>query len=322
MIQHTETFYFQKVPARIAGANKGTYGKMLLIAGSSGMAGAAYLAGLAAYRSGAGLVKIFTHEQNRMILQIQLPEAIVETYTEHMSEKQMTEQIACAVKWADVCVIGPGLGKSEQAEQILTGALKAICENPEKVLIADADALNLCANVTEAEREDQPGYWLKKAADLNAVAITPHPLEMSRFSGKKLTDILENPLSAALDIARTTGIITLLKGAESIVAYADAQQIFQNKNASPALAKAGSGDVLSGCIAGMYLVMRASEPGAETVQKRKQLLGDAVALGCLIHNLSGDAAAAKYGIHGVLAHETAEQIGKVLERYGKRQYGE
>lgn len=109
------------LPKRTARSHKGIYGKVLCIAGSKNMAGAAYLCGYAALRAGAGMVRIFTPEANRIILQTLLPEAIMTTYEDRES---MLEQLTEAFSWADTVAIGPGLGKSDNSAVLLEQVMK------------------------------------------------------------------------------------------------------------------------------------------------------------------------------------------------------
>ena len=130
------------LPKRTARSHKGIYGKVLCIAGSRNMAGAAYLCGYAALRTGAGMVQIFTPEANRIILQTLLPEAIMTTYEDRDS---MLEQLTEAFSWADTVAIGPGLGKSDNSAVLLEQVMKK-WNHP---MVVDADGLNLLAERME-----------------------------------------------------------------------------------------------------------------------------------------------------------------------------
>lgn len=145
----------EKLPPRYEDSNKGDYGKLLLAAGSRNMCGAAYLAGKAAYRSGVGLVYIYTEECNRVILQELLPEAVLITY---QPERWDRSQLETALQGITAVAAGPGLGKSTCAGEILQTILK---NRLPKVL--DADALNLLASHPQ---------WYKLAQD-SFVVITP-----------------------------------------------------------------------------------------------------------------------------------------------------
>lgn len=145
-----KTTYLKKIPARRSDSNKGTYGKILVAAGSEGMCGAAYLAGLAAYRSGAGLVRILTPASNRLIVQSLLPEAIFTGYDSDSNFRVLSE---ANVSWADILVLGPGLGTEALSVTLVRELLQAIaaqCDaTPSKwlgkfpLLLIDADGLNI-----------------------------------------------------------------------------------------------------------------------------------------------------------------------------------
>ena len=147
-------------------SHKGTYGKVLLIAGSRGMGGAAVLAGRAAYRSGCGLVRIFTHESNRLIVQSCIPEAIVSVWE---NEEELETKLKEALAWSDTAGIGPGLGRGRAQRKMI----RFVLEHYEKPLVVDADGLNeLCSC---------PELLLRTRAK---VILTPHIVEMERFSGR------------------------------------------------------------------------------------------------------------------------------------------
>jgi hydroxyethylthiazole kinase-like uncharacterized protein yjeF len=152
------------LPKRMDHSNKGSYGKLLVIAGSVNMAGAAIMCARAAYRSGCGLVKILTAEENRVIIQSAVPEAILSTYGTKLDEMQVVEEL----KWADAVVLGPGIGTERNAQKLVSLVLKN-CAVP---LLLDADALNVIAKETE--------LLLRPHTEM---VVTPHLGEMARLTG-------------------------------------------------------------------------------------------------------------------------------------------
>lgn len=316
-----KTTYLRKIPARRSDSNKGTYGKILVAAGSEGMCGAAYLAGLAAYRSGAGLVRILTPEANRLIVQSLLPEAIFTGYDSDSNFRVLSE---ANVSWADILVLGPGLGTEALSVTLVRELLQAIAAQcdaaPSKwlrkfpLLLIDADGLNILSACPELmQLVDQIALQIP-------VVVTPHPMEMARLSAASLQEILQCPAHAAEALAAAHGTITVMKGSETIVVDADGHA-FQNLEASPALSKGGSGDVLSGAIAGVYAVLRAdridalNEASAEEQRTRwRRMAFDAAVTGVLLHAEAGRQAANIHGTHGVLARETADMLGIVMKR--------
>lgn len=316
-----KTTYLRKIPARRSDSNKGTYGKILVAAGSEGMCGAAYLAGLAAYRSGAGLVRILTPETNRLIVQSLLPEAIFTGYDSDSNFRVLSE---ANVSWADILVLGPGLGTEALSVTLVRELLQAIaaqCDAAQSkwlrkypLLLIDADGLNILSARPELmQLVDQIALQIP-------VVVTPHPMEMARLSAASLQEILQCPAHAAEALAAAHGTITVMKGSETIVLDADGHA-FQNLEASPALSKGGSGDVLSGAIAGVYAVLRADlidalneAPAEEQRTRWRSMAFDATVTGVLLHAEAGRQAANIHGTHGVLARETADMLGIVMQR--------
>ncbi len=314
-----KTTYLRKIPARRSDSNKGTYGKILVAAGSEGMCGAAYLAGLAAYRSGAGLVRILTPASNRLIVQSLLPEAIFTGYDTDSNVQVLSE---ANVSWADILVLGPGLGTEALSVTLVRELLQAIaaqCDASRSkwtrkfpLLLIDADGLNILSARPELMQ------LIDQIALQIPVVVTPHPMEMARLSAASLQEILQCPAHAAEALAEAHGTITVMKGSETIVLDADGHA-FQNLEASPALSKGGSGDVLSGAIAGVYAVLRAdgidalNEASAEEQRTRwRRMAFDATVTGVLLHAEAGRQAAEIHGTHGVLARETADMLGIVM----------
>jgi NAD(P)H-hydrate epimerase len=296
----------KRLPARRPDGNKGTFGKLLLIAGSDGMSGAAYLSALAAYRTGAGLVHILTVESNRAILQTLIPEAVVISYDpqqiaafqEHPedeerdsedyrseerrleSEEQFQEMICQQCDWADAIVMGPGLG---QKPYVLT-LVETVLEHAYVPVILDADGLNTLAKHT----------YLNRFLTENII-ITPHIGEMARLTGTGTSEIKEMPVKTAREYSAQTGVICVLKDAATVIADKDGNT-WLNTSGCAAMAKAGSGDVLTGVI------------GALSVQGMDNI--DAAVFGVYLHGLAGEAAAAAEGDRSVLAGDIANHIFK------------
>lgn len=267
-----------RLPKRVAYSNKGTYGKALIIAGSVNMAGAAYLAAYAAYKTGCGLVRIVTPQENREILQSLLPEAILSTYQTQNPDLQMIED---AISWADVINIGPGIGKSETAKRIL----KLVLQKRNCPLVIDADAINLMAMHQE--------LWNETMKD---VVMTPHLKEMSGICQTKIAKIKDNLIQTATKLASMHKLVCVLKDTRTIVVGDN--QIYINQSGNNGMAKAGSGDILSGIITGLLAQHMETFEGA--------------VLGVYIHGLSGDKAAQKMGQYSILARDIADSISSVI----------
>ena len=265
-------------PKRKPNSHKGTYGKVLLIVGSKGMSGAAYLSARAAYEVGAGLVQIYTAEENRVILQQLLPEAIVTTYQEY-NEKELDDLI----EWADVVGIGSGLGKSDVAKALVRRTLEQV----NACCVIDADALNI---ISEDEN-------LKVMLQSNII-LTPHMKEMSRLLGCSVKELAENRFDILNDFVKTYPVVCVMKDARTLVGSCK-DELYLNLSGTAAMAKAGAGDVLTGIIAGI------AGQGKDCY--------DSACIGVYLHGLAGEKARDKKGNYSVLARDIIDGISEVLK---------
>ena len=270
--------YRKMLPDRPEDSNKGTYGRLLVIAGSKGMAGAAYLNAHAAYMTGAGLVRIYTSSDNREILQTLLPEAIITTYEEYNKEELLS-----LLTWADSVCIGSGLGMSRLSERIL----KTVIEYVKVPCLIDADGLNLLA---------ENNNYLNQMAERRFV-ITPHMKEMSRLTGTPVEELKADRIQILKDFISRYRITCVLKDSRTLIA-SEEKGIRMNLTGNSAMAKAGSGDVLAGVISGWMVQGKEAEDAAE--------------LGTYIHGLSGDLAKFEKGVYSVMARDLIEYISKAL----------
>lgn len=256
------------LPRRAPDGNKGTFGKVLLIAGSKNMAGAAILSARAAYRAGAGMVKVVTTEVNREILQRSVPEALLRT------DFDLADDVE---NWADVIVIGPGMGKSEQARS----ALEEVLRFRTKPIIIDADALNLLA-----ENDDLKLLLKNRENELPNVILTPHPGEFSRLFEVPVGELKSDLEAYARKMAQEFHCVVVAKDARTFVARENGAS-FLNLFGNSGMATAGSGDVLAGFIGGL------AAQGMDAF--------DAACLGVALHGKAGDFAARELGEHAVMA---------------------
>ena len=267
------------LPERDENSNKGSCGRVLIIGGSTCMAGAPYFSSKAAYRTGCGLVEIFTHEDNRVILQTLIPEAVLSVW----NEKIDFEKLENSIKKADVIAIGMGLSTSDDALEILKFTLqKRTCP-----IIIDADALNLLAKSKE----------LFKQINQNAI-ITPHPLEMSRISGVDVKEITANIPEFAQNFANENGLICVLKDHHTAVSKPNSDSIYINQSGNSGMSTGGSGDVLDGIIAG--LLAQGCEPYI------------AATLGVYIHGLAGDIASQIHSQYSLMASDIIDALPEVF----------
>lgn len=264
------------IPSRKKRSNKGSYGKVLTIAGQKNMAGAAFLSAKASYLTGAGLVKILTAEENRVILQQLLPEAVLETYVD--APHNMREMMS----WATVLVAGPGLGTGKRAEDMI----RQVLAEAEVPVILDADGLNLVAKHPQ---------WLKDAGC--PVIVTPHLGEMARLIHKDISDIQGRLPETARKFAAEHRVICVLKDARTVTALPDGR-MWINTSGNNGMATAGSGDVLTGILAG--LIAQGMDPEC------------AAFTGVYLHGLAGDVQVKDRGNYGLMAQDILEGIARVL----------
>ena len=280
----TVTFGYEKqdlflgFPKRKKNSHKGSYGKVLMIAGSKGMSGAAYLSAKAAYAVGAGLVQIYTHEENRVILQQLLPEVIITTYDTFDSE-----QLEKLIQWADLIGIGCGLGKSDTAERVMQYTLKRALVP----CVVDADGINILSKHME---------WIEETNAL--IVLTPHMKEMSRMLQCSVKELIEQRMERLHAFVERYKVVCVLKDARTLVAK-EHQNTYLNLSGNAAMAKAGSGDVLAGVIVG--ILAQQCEPYTSAC------------LGVFLHGLAGDMARDKKGAYSVLASDLVAEISSVLK---------
>lgn len=274
----------QRMPKRRPDSNKGTYGRVLIVAGSRNMAGAAWFSAKAAYRMGTGLVTIYTAESNRMILQQLLPDAVMKTYEDGTPDMTvLSEQI----KNHRVIVVGPGLGRSEAAQEIV----RTVMAQAKGTLIIDADALNIVA-----EHEE----WLKGCqAD---AAVTPHMMELSRLTGHNIQYLKENLVQVCEEFRQHNGVICISKDARTMI-FDGSENIYVNTTGNNGMSVGGSGDVLTGVIAGLCA--------------QGMALNDASRLGVYLHGRAGDIAAGRMGMHAMTASDMIDALPELLKNIEK-----
>ena len=233
-----------KIPPIRYDAHKGTRKHLAIIGGGQGMAGAVILAARGALRSGIGLVRIFVARENVGAAVGAVPSALVSEWPAEQS--QLEQKIS---KWADAIVIGPGLGKSEEARSIVE---RTLAQSRVPALL-DADALNLFEGDTKALRDLLAG---------RPALVTPHAAEFARLAGTDVKTILANRFDIGLDLARTLGATVLLKGSPTIV-FTEEGHRYVIARGTAALGTGGSGDLLAG-VAGTILAQTANATTAAT----------------------------------------------------------
>lgn len=274
------------LPERHADSHKGDFGRVLMITGSEGMAGAAYLSARAAYGVGAGLVQIYTHGSNRAVLQELLPEAIVSAYEDYEAER-----LDNLLAQADVVCIGCGLGQSETAVKILEHVMR----HAGKTCVIDADGLNILSGRME----------LLRKAEM-PVILTPHMKEMSRLSGYGIGTLKDSRIDILRRFTDGFPAVCVLKDSRTAV-LEKGRHPFLNLAGNSSMAKGGAGDVLAGVIAG--LAAQGMSPY------------DSAVLGVFLHACGGDEARAEKGSYSVQARGLIAGIEKVIKKAEEKQTG-
>lgn len=267
------------IPKRIAAGNKGTFGKVLVIAGSKNMSGAAYFAALSSMRMGAGMVRVLTVESNREIIQRELPEALLSTY---MNAVEAEDAVDKCLEWADVILMGPGIGTDSVAESIV----KHVLEKSVLPLVLDADGLNCLYGNTLLLRNYRGMAFL-----------TPHMGEMGRLVGSTISELKSDPVREAAHLATSCDVVCVLKDARTCTALPNGK-VFINTSGNDGMATAGSGDVLAGILAGL-------------LAQNCDVLA-AAPLAVYIHGRAGDAAAEEGGRRNVIASDIIAHIKDVV----------
>ncbi|MBR2876460.1 MAG: NAD(P)H-hydrate dehydratase [Clostridia bacterium] len=275
------------LPKRPFDANKGTFGRVLIVAGSTKMVGCCELAVKGALRCGAGLVTLAFPD----CLYMPLATRLTENTFLPLPSKNGKLSAECLpllfkeIKKSDVVVFGCGLGKNSEIREIA----KEIILSCEKPLILDADGLNVIADDTEVLKHSKA-----------KILITPHPGEMSRLIKKDVEIIQNNREKIVTDFAKTYNVNVLLKGHNTLICKADASIVCVNETGNTGLSKGGSGDLLSGMIAGLVPSLNGN-------------LYQAACLGAYIHGLAAELVSKRLSEFSTLPSDCAEEIGCVIK---------
>jgi len=275
------------LPRRPPDANKGRFGRIGILGGARGYAGAPILAARGAIRMGAGLVTIGLPASLAAVPPASLPEAMTRPLPETNFGTISADAYDAVLKFAgssDVLAIGPGLTTHPE----VVALVRSMLPSARRPIVLDADGLNAFA--AEVER-------LRDAS--GALVITPHPGEMARLLGREVGEIQADRVGAAREAARRSGGVALLKGARTVIACPEGRALIL-PTGNAAMATGGMGDVLTGAVAAL---IGAGLPPLE-----------ATACAAYLHGLAGDLAAAARGELGLLAHEVADELPRALAR--------
>lgn len=276
------------LPERAEDTHKGSYGKVLFIAGSSRYLGAPYFAALSFLKAGGGLSYLATPRSVAPFIASKGSEIVFlpqrETPAGTIASENTNELLEFS-RTVDMVVLGPGLSLAEETQQLVRQLVRRI----DKPLLIDGDGISAVAeHPTEVAKRKAP------------TVLTPHLGEMSRIAKMEIGDIDRHKVDVLQRMTRELNAIIVLKGAHSLIGYPDGT-VFINVSGNPGMATAGSGDVLTGTIAAMHGLGLA--------------LGDAVRMGVFIHGVSGDVAAADKGEDGITAQDVLDYLPEAMKLY-------
>lgn len=284
-----DNFFNDFIRKRGKSSNKGTFGHVLIVGGSKNMPGAVLLSGLAAYKSGAGLVTLCVPKCISNSLKNKIPEAIILDVPNSTDSRTIDESKFIATiknnirKKPSSIVIGPGLGSRKGLYKIIEDSLNYF----DCPIILDADALNLISkdfNVLDKYK--------------NQIIITPHPGEMSKITGKSVKEIQANRIKISSDVSRKIKCISVLKGFRTIIS-SNSGQIYINGSGNEGMATGGMGDALTGIIASFI------------GQGYSEL--ESTILGVYVHGKAGDSIADVTSKRGILASEIIKKLPKTIK---------
>ena len=275
-------------PPRKADTNKGSYGTLLAVCGSAGMAGAAVLSAGAALRCGVGLVDLALPKEIYPIAAARLPEPVftlLETDGAGALTGESRERLETALQKASACLVGCGLGTGAAARALV----ETLIGKAQVPLILDADGINIVAgNIDILKTAKAP------------VILTPHPGEMARLLKASVPEVQAHRLRHAKDFAEKYGAVLVLKGSGSITVSPDGRA-FLNPTGNPGMAKGGSGDVLAGMIASF------AAQGADPFL--------AAACGVYLHGAAGDACARRFSQRAMLPSDLIEELPELFLQF-------
>jgi hydroxyethylthiazole kinase-like uncharacterized protein yjeF len=271
-------------------ANKGSFGHVLVLGGSTGKAGAAAMAGMAALRAGAGLSTVATAKPVLATVAGFHPELMTEplddTETGSISSRSLEHgQLDVLIKGKTVLAIGPGISRHPDTGELVRGLIRKY----DIPIVLDADGLNAFENCA-AELKNQPGMMV----------ITPHPGEMARLLGSTIPAVQRDRINVARNFAREHRLIVVLKGHRTLIAQPDGT-VWVNATGNPGMATGGTGDILTGIVAGM-------------IAQNPDRIADAVIAAVHLHGLAGDVTCESMGEQSLVATDLLTGLPEAFGR--------
>lgn len=276
-----KSYAAQLLPPRPRNAHKGTFGHVFVIAGSTGMTGAATLTSKAALRAGAGLVTLGIPASLNPILEVKLTEVMTLPLPETQEgtiAPEAHEKVVFPLEKADVVALGPGLSHNSKTTEFI----HRLCRSIKCPKVIDADGINALSEAPEL---------LERLSE--TTVLTPHPGEMARLIDSTVAEIQANRIEIAQDFAKKYGLTLVLKGVPTVIAGANGE-VYLNIAGNPGMATAGMGDVLTGIIAG--LMAQKMEPFEASI------------LGVYLHGIAGDLTAESSNERGIIASDVLETL--------------
>jgi hydroxyethylthiazole kinase-like uncharacterized protein yjeF len=275
---------------RPAASNKGNFGHVLVLGGSTGKAGAAAMAGMAVLRSGAGLSTVATAKSVLAIVGSFHPELMTEPLEEteagSISSVSLEQgRLGALLKGKTVLAVGPGISRHPDTSAFVRGVIKKY----KMQIVLDADGLNAF--------EDHAAELKEKAG---ALVITPHPGEMARLTGLTIAAVQRDRLNVARSFAREHELIVVLKGNRTLIAQPDGT-VWVNTTGNPGMATGGTGDILTGMVAGL-------------IAQNPDRVGEAVIAAVHLHGLAGDVARESVGEHSMVATDLLTALPEAFRR--------
>lgn len=280
--------HIKQISPRKEDSHKGDYGRVLVVAGSPGMTGAACLCAMGALRAGSGLVTCAVPKSLNPIMETKLTEVMTLPLAEGKSGTLSNSALKKIVSFAsncDVVAIGPGLGLSEDVRKLVKGLLKEVTSP----VVLDADGLNSLEGKTSFVKNRK-----------NPTVITPHPGEIAPFVGKDTSTVQKKRRDVAKKLAKDTGAVVVLKGHRTVVVSGN--DTYVNETGNSGMATGGTGDVLTGMIASFI----GQGIGAYS----------AAVSAVYLHGLAGDVAADTKGIFSLIASDIIECLPEAFKKAG------
>ena len=285
------------LPRRVRDSHKGSFGHIYVVAGSRGKSGAALMTGLAALRSGAGLVTLWLPRSLQKDVVGKIPELMTEALPETQegtSDRSGAEKLLAMLADKDALVLGPGLTTHASTRRLVWELVR---HSPVPVVL-DADGINAFVSPAEPliNEQDQP------------VIITPHPGEMARLAGEKIAEVQKDRLRAAAECAAQRHCYVVLKGFQTVVATPSGE-LYINNTGNPGMATGGTGDILAGMM-GRFVAGWKTQAG----RGGQASLPDYICAAVYLHGLAGDLAAEDEGMESLIATDLLNYLPGAFKR--------